>query len=134
MKNLFLILLLTIFTSNSFAQSSIDKILKGSEILMTGLSIFKITKSEQKKNSKEIESLCIKNKLEQKITFKIISKNDENNDEKKELVIQNDGKECLYNLPKGIYAYEVILPNKEIYKKGEYKFDDEMILTIKKED
>lgn len=45
MKNLFLILLLTIVTSNSFAQSGIDKILKGSEILMTGLSIFKITKS-----------------------------------------------------------------------------------------
>jgi len=61
--------------------------------------------------------LC--NKLVDKITFRILGKNEEGDEVKKELVIQKDGKECLYVLPKGIYTYEVVLPNKDIYKKGE---------------
>ena len=114
----------------SFAQSDLQTALKGGEILLTGLSIFKTTKGS-KTDSKIIESVCVKNKLVDKITFRIVGKNEEGDEIKKELVIQKDGKECLFVLPKGIYTYEVVLPNKEIYKKGEYKFDEDVIITIK---
>ena len=66
-----------------------------------------------------------------KITFRIVGKNEEGDEIKKELVVQKDGKECLFELSKGIYTYEVVLPNKEIYKKGEYKFNEDVVITIK---
>ena len=112
------------------AQSDLQTALKGGEILLSGLSIFKTTKGG-KSESKIIESVCVKNKLVDKITFRIVGKNEEGDEIKKELVIQKDGKECLFILPKGIYTYEVVLPNKDIYKKGEYKFDEEVVITIK---
>jgi hypothetical protein len=115
----------------SVAQSDLQNVLKGGELLLSGLTIFKVAKSEGKSDSKVIESVCVKNKLVDKITFRITGKNEEGDDIKKELVIQKDGKECLFVLPKGIYTYEVVLPNKDIYKKGEYKFDEEVIITIK---
>ena len=111
----------------------LNNILKGGELLLSGLTVFKVAKSDGKGNSKVIESLCVKNKLTDKITFKIVGKNEEGDDIKKELVIPKDGKECLLVLPKGIYTYEIILSNKEIYKKGEYKFDDEIVITVKEE-
>jgi len=49
----------------------------------------------------------------------------------KSLVIQKDGKECLLDIPVGIYTYEIVLPNKEIYKRGEYRFDESMTITVK---
>lgn len=116
----------------SYPQSDLQTAIKGGEILLTGLSIFKTAKSG-KSDSKVIESICVKNKLVDKITFRIVGKNEEGDEIKKELVIQKDGKECLFVLPKGIYTYEVVLSNKEIYKKGEYKFDEEVIITIKEE-
>jgi hypothetical protein len=117
----------------SVAQSDLQNVLKGGELLLSGLTIFKVAKSEGKSDSKVIESVCVKNKLVDKITFRITGKNEEGDDIKKELVIQKDGKECLFVLPKGIYTYEVVLPNKDIYKKGEYKFDEEVIITIKED-
>lgn len=117
----------------SFAQSDLQTILKGGELLLSGLTIFKVAKSDAKSDSKIIESVCVKNKLVDKITFRIVGKNEEGNEIKKELVIQKDGKECLFILPKGIYTYEIVLPNKEIYKKGEYKFDEEVIITVKED-
>jgi hypothetical protein len=75
--------------------------------------------------------VCIKNKLTEKITFRITGKGEDGEEIKKELVVQNDGKECLLELPKGIYTYEVILSNKEIYKKGEYRFEESVVITIK---
>ena len=109
--------------------------LKGGEILVNGLSFLKGNKSETKStaNSKVIESVCVKNKLTDKITFRIVGKDAEDNDVKKELVIQKDGKECIFELPKGIYTYEIVLSNKEIYKKGEYKFNEEITITVKDE-
>ena len=115
----------------SFAQSDLQTVLKGGELLLSGLTILKVAKSDSKSNSKVIESVCVKNKLVDKITFRITGKNEEGDEIKKELVIQKDGKECLFILPKGIYTYEVVLPNKDIYKKGEYKFDEDVIITIK---
>lgn len=132
MKIKTLIAITLLLPAISFAQSDLQTAIKGGEILLTGLSIFKTAKSG-KSDSKIIESVCVKNKLVDKITFRIVGKNEEGDEIKKELVIQKDGKECLFVLPKGIYTYEVVLPNKEIYKKGEYKFEEEVIITIKEE-
>ena len=128
-----LIVMLLALPLVSFAQSDLQNVLKGGELLLSGLTVFKVAKSDGKGNSKVIESLCVKNKLTDKITFKIVGKNEAGDDIKKELVIPKDGKECLLVLPKGIYTYEIILSNKEIYKKGEYKFDDEIVITVKEE-
>lgn len=124
------LILFVFFPKVSFPQSDLQTALKGGELLLTGLSVFKTTKGS-KTDSKVIESVCVKNKLVDKITFRIVGKNVEGDEIKKELVIQKDGKECLFILPKGIYTYEVVLPNKEIYKKGEYKFDEDVVITIK---
>jgi len=120
-------------TSLSFyAQSDIDKVLKGGEIIVNGLSFLKGNKSEAKEtNSKIVESVCIKNKLADKITYIMIGKDAEDNVVKKELVIQKDTKECVFDIPKGVYTYEIVLANKEIFKKGEYKFNEGIIITVK---
>ena len=130
-KNLFL-LIIFLFANLTYSQSDFEKVLKSGEVIVNGLSFFKSNKSEAKStNSKFIESICVKNKLTDKITFKIVGKDSEDNDVKKELVIQKDGKECIFELPKGIYTYEIVLSNKEIYKKGEYKFNEEITITVK---
>ena len=126
-----LIAIATLLPVMSFAQSDLQTVLKGGELLLSGLTILKVAKSDSKSNSKVIESVCVKNKLVDKITFRIVGKNEEGDEIKKELVIQKDGKECLFVLPRGIYTYEVVLPNKDIYKKGEYKFDEDVVITIK---
>jgi hypothetical protein len=133
MKVRFLTVMITLLLYlPSYSQSDLDKILKGGEIIVNGLSILKKDKSEGKEsNSKVIESVCIKNKLTDKITFVISGKNEEDIVIKKELVIQKDGKECVFELPKGIYTYEIVLANKEVFKKGEYKFNEEITITVK---
>ena len=114
-----LLIFCLLFSINSYSQSDIDKILKGGEIIVNGLSILKKDKSEIKEtNSKIIESVCIKNELADKITYLMVGKDEEGNVIKKELVIQKDGKECVFEIPKGIYTYEIVLANKEVYKKG----------------
>ena len=126
-----LIAIATLLPVMTFAQSDLQTVLKGGELLLSGLTVLKVAKSGSKSNSKVIESVCVKNKLVDKITFRIVGKNEEGDEIKKELVIQKDGKECLFVLPRGIYTYEVVLPNKDIYKKGEYKFDEDVVITIK---
>jgi len=128
------IFFLILFPMLSFAQSDIGKVLKGGEIIVNGLSFLRSNKSEAKEtNSKVIESVCIKNKLADKITYTMVGKDEEDNVVKKELVIQKDGKECVFDIPKGIYTYEIVLANKEVYKKGEYKFNEEITITVKQE-
>lgn len=117
-----------------FAQTDIANVLKVGEVVLSGFTIFKSVKSDTKKDSKIISSVCIKNKLSEKITFKMVGKDEQDNEVKKEMVVQNDGKECVFNVPKGIYTYEVTLSNKDTYKKGEYKFEDDVVITIKKDD
>lgn len=126
--NFFLIFL---FIQNAFSQTDLEKTIKAGEVLVNGLSFFKSNKSAKVNNSKTIENVCVKNKLTDKITFNLIGKDEEGNTIKKDLVIPKDGKECLLELPKGIYTYEIVLPNKEVFKKGEYKFIEEITITIK---
>ncbi len=130
-----ILLLVIIFPLFSYSQSDIDKVLKGGEIIVNGLSFLKGNKSNLALNStsKVIESVCVKNKLSEKITFSIFGKDEDGKEIKKELVIQKDAKECVFEIPKGIYTYEIVLANKEVFKKGEYKFNEEITITVKEE-
>ena len=111
------------------AQSSLETILKSSEIIVSGLSFIKGSKS--KPDTKIVEYFCVKNKLADKVTFRLTGKDEDGGDVKKEMVILNDGKECVYQIPKGVWQYEIILANKEIFKKGEFKIEDESTIIIK---
>lgn len=133
MKSKKLLAIILLLPMMSFAQSDLDKVLKGGELLLGGISVFKVAKSDGKKDSKLIESVCVKNKRTDRITFRILGKNEEGDEVKKELVVPKDGKECVFELPKGIYTYEIVLANKEILKKGEYKFEEEVIITVRDE-
>ena len=128
LKTLVAVLLALPMTSN--AQSDVTALVRGGEILVGGL-ITLFSSSKKHTNSLTVESVCIKNKLTDKITFIISGKDEEDNTIKKEMVIQKDGKECVFELPKGIYIYEIVLANKEVYKKGEYKFNEEITITVK---
>ena len=132
LKNKIIIVLL-ILPTIIFAQSDFEKVLKVGEFVASGFSIFKSSSSNTKSDSKIISSICVKNKLLEKITFRITGKDLEDNKVEKEMVVQNDGKECVFNVPKGVFTYEILLANKDIYKKGEYKFDDDIVITVKKD-
>lgn len=123
-----LLLLLPLF---SFCQSDFEKTIQAGGVIINGLSFLKGNKPAS--DNKTVLMLCVKNKLEEKINFKITGQDKEGNEIKKDLVIQTDSKECLLEIPKGIYTYEVILANRDTFKKGEYKFDDDITIIIKKE-
>ncbi len=112
------------------AQSDTVNLIRGGELLFGGLiTIFSSNKSE-KETSTTVESVCVKNKLTDKITF-IITRQTEDGDEiRKELVIQKDSKEFFYELPKGVYTYEVVLANNDVFKKGECRFVDKAVISI----
>ena len=123
------VMLLLLCPMMSFSQSDISTAIKGGELLFGGLiTIF----SAKPKNvdSTIVESVCIKNKLEDKITF-IITRLTEDGDEiRKELVIQKGSKEYFYELPKGVYTYEVLLTNNSIFKKGECRFANKATMIV----
>jgi hypothetical protein len=123
-----LILLTPLF---SFSQTNLEKTIQAGGVIINGLSFLKGGKSAA--DNKSAIMVCVKNKLEEKISFKIVGKDKDDNEIKKDLVIQIDSKECFLEIPKGIYTYEVMLTNKDIFKKGEYKFDDDINITIKKD-
>lgn len=130
MKSALLVFLALPIMSN--AQSDLTAIVRGSEILVGGLiTIFTSSKTNQ--NSTTVESVCIKNKMADKVTLIVMRQNEEGDEIKKELVIQKDSKECFYDLPKGIYSYEILLSNEEIYKKGEYRIKDKMVITLRED-
>lgn len=89
------------------------------------------TKQMPDPNAKTVESFCFKNKMDEKITVRMLGTIEEE-EIKKELVIQKDEKECTYNLPKGIYTYEVLLSSKDTFQKGEYKVTEETLMTVNK--
>ena len=83
----FLLIIIFFNSVNLYSQSDIDKVLKGGEIIVNGLSFLKGNKSNlTTTNSKVVESVCIKNKLTDKITFTLVGKDEEGNPIKKELV------------------------------------------------
>lgn len=67
--------------------------------------------------------------MDEKITVKMVG-TIEDEEVKKEFVIQKGEKECTYNLPKGVYIYEVLLSSKDIFQKGEYKVSEETMIRV----
>ena len=129
-----LILLFFIFFINVNAQTTMSNLDKGlviGNILVQSYMAIKGngTKQQADSNAKTVDSFCFKNKMDEKITVKLNGKI-EDEEVKKEFVIQKDEKECTYNLPKGIYTYEVLLSSKDTYQKGEYKVSEETLMTI----
>lgn len=111
-------------------MSGLDKGLAIGNILVQGYIALKGNgKKPVDPNAKTVDSFCFKNKMDEKITVKLNGKI-EDEEIKKELVIQKDEKECTFNLPKGIYIYEVLLSSKDTYQKGEYKVSEETLMTI----
>lgn len=132
MKYFFVLLL--IYPFNNFSQTDVDRILKGGEIIVNGLTLLKKDKTQDKKeDSKVIESICIQNKMETKITFTMIGNDESGNEIKKELVIQQGGKECVFEIQKGIYSYKIVLANNEVFRQGEYKFEDDLTIIVKQD-
>lgn len=118
-----------VFQSQS-TTSALDKGLILGNLLIQGYTALKGTAVKHTDpNAKTVDSFCFKNKMDEKVTVKLSGKI-EDEDVKKELVLQKDGKECTYDLPKGVYTYEIILSSKDTYQKGEYKVTEESLMTI----
>lgn len=129
-----LLLICTLFCfENLKSQSTISNLDKGiaiGNILIQGyMAIRGSGGAKNDRNSKTIESFCIKNKLEDRIIFKLLGTIDEG-EVKKELVIRKQEKECVFDLPKGIYTYEVSLPSNEVFQKGEYRVEEKTLMTV----
>lgn len=123
------LLLMLLCPMLSFSQSDIATAIRGGELLFGGLiTIF--SSKPKNVNSTVVESVCVKNRLEDKITFIIFRQTEDGDEIRKELIIQKDSKEYFYELPKGVYTYEVHLANDEIFKKGEYRFADKSTFII----
>ena len=101
----------------SFAQSDLQTILKGGELLLGGLSIFKVAKSDTKSDSKIIESVCVKNKLVDKITFRIVGKNEEGDEIKKNSLSKKTVKNVSLYYPKAFIPTKLYYPTKKFTKK-----------------
>ncbi len=137
MKLLLIILLLLFSYSQTMPNSSniIDQGLKIGELLINGISLIKPNykqndfSSSNLKNtaSSKITNVCFKNKLTEKLVIKLQGKfnnsESENIEFKKELVVQNNSQECLYDLYKGVWDYEILKPNNELFKKGQILID-----------
>lgn len=132
---------IVLFSQTPTQPNDVDRALKIGEILVNGLSILKANKTptQEQTDSKTVSSVCFKNKLTEKLTIKLqgtfVKKEDEAETEqvKKELVIQPDTKECLYDLQKGVWDYEFIkVTNNEVYKKGQHKVEEEITITVDK--
>ncbi len=125
-----------IYSQTQTTQSDFDKVIKTGELIINGWSIIKGNKetNNSKENSTIVKYLCVKNKLSSKLVFNLSRelKNevDEKTQEKKELVIQSGEKECLYELEKDIWDYEIInTTTNEVLKKGQYKLEEEITVN-----
>ena len=112
-------------------NTGLDKGLALGNILIQGYTALKGNGKAVDPNAKTVDSFCFKNKMDEKITVKLTGKI-EDEEINKELVVPKESKQCTYNLPKGVYTYEIVLSNKEIYQKGEYKVSEESIMTKNK--
>src|SRR5690606_18001269 len=132
-----IILIFLFYTSPAISQiTDLDRSILIGNLLFEGYKAIRgnsltSTKQMPDPNAKTVESFCFKNKMDEKITVRMLGTIEEE-EIKKELVIQKDEKECTYNLPKGIYTYEVLLSSKDTYQKGEYKVTEETLMTVNK--
>ena len=110
-------------------QSDLETAIRGGELILTGLTAFRMAKSDP--YGTLLQQVCVKNKFEGKITFQVTGKDQEGEDIVRELVIAPDGKECLFELPKGIYRYQVTLADETVAKKGEMKIEKEQTIVLK---
>ncbi len=133
MKKMIFFLLFTLsLILKAQCQTDVDRAIKLGEVLATGLSFFKVAKTNYTGSINNfVESVCVRNKYIQRVRFNIYGLDEQGNEVKKELILQKDGKECLLNLFKGIYIYEVVLDSDEIYRRGEYKFEESLVITVK---
>jgi len=133
-KNNYILFAFLLFAPHFFKSQNtgVDKGIAIGNILIQGYSALRGNGKGLDPNAKTVESFCFKNKMDEKISISLVGKI-EDDDIKKELVIPKESKECTYNLPKGIYTYEIILANKEVYQKGEYKVSEETVMTINKQ-
>jgi len=122
------IIVLCLLSMSAHSQT-LDKIIKSGELIVTGLTILK----DKKGNVTDgvIDKICVRNKLTDKIALNFTGAAPDGTPFLKSLVIQTDGKECLLNIPVGVYTYEIVLSNKDIYKRGEYRFDQSTTITVK---
>ena len=127
---IFLNLLLFVSLKSQTTITGLDKGIAIGNILVQGYMALRGNGTKNvDPNAKTVDSFCFKNKMDEKITVKLNGKI-EDDEIKKEFVIQKDEKECTFNLPKGIYTYEVLLSSKDTYQKGEYKVSEEALMTI----
>lgn len=126
-----IVVFILLVNSCAFSQADLGTVIKGGEVLVNGLTILLKSKSEKRQVTDAIESVCVKNKLSDKILFRLSGKDEEGKEFIKELVIQKNGKECVFKLKKGVYLYEIIMPDNEVFKKGEFLFEEDIILTVK---
>jgi hypothetical protein len=119
------------FVNFAFSQTTgLDKGIAIGNILVQGFAALHGNQNKTT-DSKTVEKFCFKNKTDDKITVKFGRKT-EDVEISKELIIRKDEKECMFDLPKGVYIYEVILVNNETLQKGEYKVAEEALMTINK--
>ena len=130
-NNITIVFLLFVSLFFKAQNTNLDKGIAVGNILIQGYSALKGNGKTADPNAKTVASFCFKNKMEEKITVSLTGKI-EDEDIKKELVIPTESKQCTYDLPKGVYIYEIVLSNQEIYQKGEYKVSEESVMTINK--
>lgn len=113
-----------------FSQSDVTNVIMGGQLLLKGITELQSSRAA-KKGSNVLESYCVKNKLEYQIIYRIMRKQEDGSEFVKELIIPGDGKECLFTLPKGIYNFEILYKNNEVFNKGECLIDSDQTLIIK---
>ena len=125
------LVVLVLLQYQSYAQSDLDRVIKGGEILLGGLAFVKTAYMDPEANSANVKKTTFKNKLGQKIVLRLFNEDDEGNELQEELIISDNGKESLYNLLKGVWRYEIEICEGEIFKKGQFNLEKTAVITLK---
>lgn len=127
------LVVLVLLQCQSYAQSDLDRVIKGGEILLGGLAFVKTAYMDPEANSTNVKKITFKNKLGQKIVLRLFNEDDEGNELQEELIISDNGKETLYNLLKGVWRYEIEICEGEIFKKGQFNLEKTTVITLKED-